>query len=578
MVHEIRSLDSDMQMLVYENYSKFIAATETIRRMKTNVEAMHDDMESVKFKMDAIGKSSAQLDASLSPKQSKVAKLVRVRRLLTRLTFLSELPEKLAEMIDREQYSKAVRLYSKTINVLKQHSHVLSFKNIQERTEQMMQDLRGKVMNLLDDPSLDAVKLTQYVAVVRLMEAPRKQVIEKFLSAHKSRASRMVRQFTGNNGSPAKGVSTSGAFLSSNDKVDNARKFHQSYIAGLIECCKGICELFGESPSLAVMSPSTRLDIAALKPKDPEHNVDAELAKNKFESTLAILMPEYSSAITSAIANFYERYNANMEAYIILEKELELSSSDGGDAAHDSNSLSQQLRAAQLRAYDFEEERQSWVMLTRQAILDCQFLDSEINECIRKTCETDVGFTVKYADSVSSAILNVLDINNEVAFSRRVKNFIQSKLLASLPSLYSLCLLDGNSNGVDTMMSTATSTDSFSNQGYFDTQSSSSRAKILGSVQRMSGKAQSQLDTIVDAFLSTLSEVCADSRPIIEIHTVIKGNKGLDTSFQMIQKFIDIICNTIEDVLQLSLRSGNFVESGATGTIQFYHMITFINA
>ena len=38
-----------MQMLVYENYNKFIGATETIKRMKTNVVAMDGDMNSVKF-------------------------------------------------------------------------------------------------------------------------------------------------------------------------------------------------------------------------------------------------------------------------------------------------------------------------------------------------------------------------------------------------------------------------------------------------------------------------------------------------------------------------------------------------
>jgi hypothetical protein len=37
-----------MQMLVYENYNKFISATETIKRMKTNVEAMDDDMGAVR--------------------------------------------------------------------------------------------------------------------------------------------------------------------------------------------------------------------------------------------------------------------------------------------------------------------------------------------------------------------------------------------------------------------------------------------------------------------------------------------------------------------------------------------------
>ena len=49
MVSEIKSLDSDMQMLVYENYNKFISATETIKRMKANVEAMDGDMNAVKY-------------------------------------------------------------------------------------------------------------------------------------------------------------------------------------------------------------------------------------------------------------------------------------------------------------------------------------------------------------------------------------------------------------------------------------------------------------------------------------------------------------------------------------------------
>jgi membrane-bound ClpP family serine protease len=62
-------------------------------------------------------------------------------------------------MISKEQYREAVQLYNKAITVLKNHSHVLSFKNIQERTEQMMRDLRHKVMDLLDDPQLEAVKV-----------------------------------------------------------------------------------------------------------------------------------------------------------------------------------------------------------------------------------------------------------------------------------------------------------------------------------------------------------------------------------------------------------------------------------
>ena len=44
MSSEIKSLNSDMQMLVYENYNKFISATDTIRSMKSNVDGMDSNM------------------------------------------------------------------------------------------------------------------------------------------------------------------------------------------------------------------------------------------------------------------------------------------------------------------------------------------------------------------------------------------------------------------------------------------------------------------------------------------------------------------------------------------------------
>lgn len=34
-----------MQMLVYENYNKFISATDTIRSMKSNVDGMDSNMQ-----------------------------------------------------------------------------------------------------------------------------------------------------------------------------------------------------------------------------------------------------------------------------------------------------------------------------------------------------------------------------------------------------------------------------------------------------------------------------------------------------------------------------------------------------
>ena len=56
---EIQSLDSDMQNLVHENYNKFISATDTIRKMKHNVEDMESELHNLIKNMDAAGLEQA---------------------------------------------------------------------------------------------------------------------------------------------------------------------------------------------------------------------------------------------------------------------------------------------------------------------------------------------------------------------------------------------------------------------------------------------------------------------------------------------------------------------------------------
>lgn len=96
----------------------------------------------------------------------------------------------------------------------------------------MMTDLRDKVTGLLDDSSLDGVKvlkslvffifnmidtvhdsyfhiylfslqLTHYATILHLMEAPRDRVVEKLLHAHQSRAQRVILDFVASTARPA---------------------------------------------------------------------------------------------------------------------------------------------------------------------------------------------------------------------------------------------------------------------------------------------------------------------------------------------------------------------------------------
>ena len=50
-----------MQTLVYENYNKFIAATDTIRKMRIDFGAMEDEMDALAGKMQNISTFSGQV-------------------------------------------------------------------------------------------------------------------------------------------------------------------------------------------------------------------------------------------------------------------------------------------------------------------------------------------------------------------------------------------------------------------------------------------------------------------------------------------------------------------------------------
>ena len=62
---QIQSLDSEMQTLVYENYNKFISATDTIRKMKVDFKKMEDEMECLAENMTHITAFSATVSDTL---------------------------------------------------------------------------------------------------------------------------------------------------------------------------------------------------------------------------------------------------------------------------------------------------------------------------------------------------------------------------------------------------------------------------------------------------------------------------------------------------------------------------------
>ena len=81
----ITSIDAELKTLVYENYNKFINATDTIKQMRSNVENMQQEMSALESSMAALTERSERIDSELRPKRAAVQQLGTVHRLLQKV-------------------------------------------------------------------------------------------------------------------------------------------------------------------------------------------------------------------------------------------------------------------------------------------------------------------------------------------------------------------------------------------------------------------------------------------------------------------------------------------------------------
>eukprot|EP00698_Gefionella_okellyi_P016247 TRINITY_DN4647_c0_g1_i1.p1 TRINITY_DN4647_c0_g1~~TRINITY_DN4647_c0_g1_i1.p1 ORF type:complete len:777 (-),score=163.18 TRINITY_DN4647_c0_g1_i1:1697-4027(-) len=181
MSTEIKSLDSEMQMLVYENYNKFISATDTIRKMKGNVQSMEQQMTTLSSSMDKITETNDAINSNLSDRRGKLEKLSRIRRLLKKLQFLFDLPGKLQICLTAKEYEEAVKYYLQAKEVLVKHTHISSLKAISEECTTIMGNVRDKLRASIDDED-SAVACENIMLLVQLQE-PLTSLRHRFISS-----------------------------------------------------------------------------------------------------------------------------------------------------------------------------------------------------------------------------------------------------------------------------------------------------------------------------------------------------------------------------------------------------------
>jgi len=83
LANKVRTLDSSLQTLVYENYSRFIDATDALKSIGTHVQAHKEPLEKLQNNMNSVSESSLLIEGSVSTLRNQVVEKIRVQRLVS---------------------------------------------------------------------------------------------------------------------------------------------------------------------------------------------------------------------------------------------------------------------------------------------------------------------------------------------------------------------------------------------------------------------------------------------------------------------------------------------------------------
>lgn len=139
---DIRGLDSTMQTLVYENYSKFIDATDAIRSIGRSVGTSEAGLRLLAESMDRIERGTSSVDTALKASREAVAEKLLLKRHLSRLDGLLKLPNTLRTQIAAGKYRLAAKSHANASHILSKHSSGFeSLSRIETECNKIMSDL-----------------------------------------------------------------------------------------------------------------------------------------------------------------------------------------------------------------------------------------------------------------------------------------------------------------------------------------------------------------------------------------------------------------------------------------------------
>ncbi|KAJ1981130.1 hypothetical protein H4R33_005314 [Dimargaris cristalligena] len=150
LAQETRQLDGEMKTLVYENYSKFISATETIGRMKTDVDDMDAEMTKLQVKVNALSAQSSLIHEAFQAGSAKVKHLGTMHQHLYKLQVLFDLPDQLQQCLRNQQWAAAVQSYLDTLPLFDHYRTLAVFAQVEADCRAIMDEVTAALWRIVE--------------------------------------------------------------------------------------------------------------------------------------------------------------------------------------------------------------------------------------------------------------------------------------------------------------------------------------------------------------------------------------------------------------------------------------------
>lgn len=155
LLRSVRRLDGALQELVYRNYAKFIAATDTIREMRDNVGGMDAQLQTLSTKVSSIDAVSQVVSQQLREHRSRIEKTISTNRMLKKVQFLTSLPGTMRVLLDKGEYGVCVKYWVAGDGFLSKHDTLSRIEGIHSECRALAQELYKKLEDYMCAVSLD---------------------------------------------------------------------------------------------------------------------------------------------------------------------------------------------------------------------------------------------------------------------------------------------------------------------------------------------------------------------------------------------------------------------------------------